>query len=390
VILLIDKILFNNSDIIEEQAGYIDLRMTTMRKSNISKKEIDIDENFQELVSHNLKFGLTMSKLNTSRRSIEVANDNEYRRISLGDNNRTSCFEGVPEVSKRDEETIVIDFESGRKGNEKLREQLIPEHEHGANCNHSHEVKRIEAVQGTNEHEHGANCNHSHEVKRIEAVQGTNEHEHGANCDKQQAIIVSAIDEKHVHGQKCNHAKNHHDGHDHHGHDHDGHDHHGHHHATVKKGASYGSAIAVLSAMGIHGLFEGLAYGVSTTKSEIFAMSLALGLHKWCDSLIVGVSLVSAELPFQKSLILTLFLSMFTPVGILIGAWCSENNTTTGVFQAISAGTFLYISCAEIIIEEFTIASNKYIKFVAYSVGVIMVCLMNRYLPHIHEHPEHH
>ena len=41
--------------------------------------------------------------------------------------------------------------------------------------------------------------------------------------------------------------------------------------------------------------------------------------------------------------------------------------------MALSAGTFLYISCGEIIIEEFAIAKNKFVKFLFYLGGIGLV-----------------
>ena len=66
-----------------------------------------------------------------------------------------------------------------------------------------------------------------------------------------------------------------------------------------------------------------------------------------------------------------LFLSIMTPLGQIFGMLLNNlDKTVQGVFMAISAGTFLYISTAEIIIEEFAIAKHKYIKFVIYLLGI--------------------
>lgn len=50
-------------------------------------------------------------------------------------------------------------------------------------------------------------------------------------------------------------------------------------------------------------------------------------------------------------------MSIFTPLGILLGMLLfSINNNIAGICKALSAGSFLYISCAEIIVEEFSIS----------------------------------
>ena len=40
-----------------------------------------------------------------------------------------------------------------------------------------------------------------------------------------------------------------------------------------------------------------------------------------------------------------------------------------GIFLAISVGTFLYIACTEVLVEEFEDKENKYWKFFAFMVG---------------------
>ena len=62
-----------------------------------------------------------------------------------------------------------------------------------------------------------------------------------------------------------------------------------------------------------------------------------------------------------------LFLSILSPLGQVLGMGLnSMNQQIQGIFMAISAGTFLYIATAEIIIEEFSFARHKYLKFLLY------------------------
>lgn len=49
-----------------------------------------------------------------------------------------------------------------------------------------------------------------------------------------------------------------------------------------------------------------------------------------------------------------------------------------GIANAVSAGTFLYISCGEIIVEEFAIAKNKFIKFFAYCLGILFISFLGK------------
>ena len=299
LILLIDKVLFNNTDIIEE-IEHTSVRNSMMRKSILSHKDNDPVEYHQERVSHNMKFALSMSRLNLQNKS----DDEEDQYIEIPSEKFEADVEANGNLSQKNSHLLLLENQN--------ESQKFPITEN----------KKIELK----------NSDTRDQFNRVQAPP-----------------------------------------HDHKG---DAHVHHGHQHAAVQKGASYSSAMFILAAMGIHGLFEGLAYGVSNTEEEVLTMFFAIGAHKWCDSLVVGISFVSAELPYKMSIILTIFLSLFTPMGILIGYFASSNRVLTGIFQAISAGTFLYISCAEILIEEFAIADKKIWKFFMYALGITFVTLM--------------
>jgi zinc transporter 1/2/3 len=308
-ILLIDKVLFNNTDIIEGGERPSDLRASLIRKSILGHKDADPEENFQEMVSHNMKIALSMSQMNI-------------------------------QAQENDEEEYL-----------EIPNEQLPENLQRSNSNESPKLNPVNRIGDPNQLNNGVEVKHDHK------------HGHG-----------------HGHGHKNDHKHDHGHGH--------GHGHHGHHHATVKKGASYTGAMVLLAAMGIHSLFEGLAYGVLKEEGEVFNMFMAIAAHKWCDALVVGLSFVAAELPIRMATFLSLFLSLFTPLGIFIGYLGSENDLVTGIFLALSAGTFLYIACAEIIIEEFAIADHKFWKFLMYTIGIVFITITT-YMFHDHHHHDH-
>ena len=69
-----------------------------------------------------------------------------------------------------------------------------------------------------------------------------------------------------------------------------------------------------------------------------------------------------------------------SPLGQILGMLMeSLNPKVQGVFMSISAGTFIYIATAEIIIEEFSFAKNKYLKFLLYIVGILFIVLITEF-----------
>ena len=81
------------------------------------------------------------------------------------------------------------------------------------------------------------------------------------------------------------------------------------------------------------------------------------------------------ELGKLQTYLLVLMFCCFTPMGIAIGvAISSSDDKTSAVFHGLSAGTFLYISTSEIIVEEFNSRKARFWKFLAYLCGFGIMC----------------
>ena len=67
--------------------------------------------------------------------------------------------------------------------------------------------------------------------------------------------------------------------------------------------------------------------------------------------------------------------SLFTPFGVAIG-WglLEDSNEMVEIWMtSLAAGTFLYIACSEIIVEEFSVPSHRFLKLFAYLVGIAII-----------------
>ena len=112
------------------------------------------------------------------------------------------------------------------------------------------------------------------------------------------------------------------------------------------------SAFILLLSLSIHGLFECLALGIQTDYTNTLLLFIALMIHKWAEAFALGVLFVKAK--FSKKfyyLIITLF-AIIGPVGVAIGIVlaATAGEFVEGIFLSISTGTFLYVSCSEVII----------------------------------------
>lgn len=132
----------------------------------------------------------------------------------------------------------------------------------------------------------------------------------------------------------------------------------------------------LIAAMSIHNIFAGLAFGMEEIKADALVMLGAMIAHKWSEALGIGINIVNAKISKKQGILMVIFFSALNPLGMLVG-WLlsSQNDTVKGVCMAISAGTFLYISCAETIVDEFSSTKNKYKKLLCYSLGIGLVTL---------------
>lgn len=151
-----------------------------------------------------------------------------------------------------------------------------------------------------------------------------------------------------------------------------------HHHAPVVGAeTSMIQVYIIMTAMGLHGIFSGLALGVSQSHEDLFYLFLAMLFHKWSEAFTVGISFVKAKVPEHKAVGLIFLFSVFTPLGIFIGLMIpSTNATLVGVCFALSAGSFLYIATAEIIVDEFSLPAFRFSKFLFYMLGIALVACM--------------
>ena len=105
---------------------------------------------------------------------------------------------------------------------------------------------------------------------------------------------------------------------------------------------------------------------------------LAIFIHKGAASSALGISLVK-NFPNDFTLVrwLIFTFSMATPLGIAIGIAASGAGEIVDViFSSLAAGTFVYIGCTEIIVHEFSIPGDRWLKLFVFLLGAtIITCL---------------
>ena len=133
------------------------------------------------------------------------------------------------------------------------------------------------------------------------------------------------------------------------------------------------SAFILLLSLSIHGLFECLALGIQTVYKKTLFLFIALMIHKWAEAFALGILFVKAKFSKKFFYLIIILFSIVGPVGVGIGIVLAETagELVEGIFLSISTGTFLYVACSEVIIEEFSTPEKRYIKFCLYLVGCV-------------------
>jgi zinc transporter 1/2/3 len=165
----------------------------------------------------------------------------------------------------------------------------------------------------------------------------------------------------------------------------DGLDHGGDPEATVISAAASGAAFPylLLLTLSIHSVIAGLALGTQGSASGFTIILVAILAHKGSAAFALGVSMHRTGIPRPRAVPLILGFAAMTPLGVLLGVLLTAFATSDAEarfevwFDAIAAGTFLYIGALDIIREEFIPARHgRRRRFLAAGTGLLVMTLV--------------
>jgi zinc transporter 1/2/3 len=150
--------------------------------------------------------------------------------------------------------------------------------------------------------------------------------------------------------------------------------------SAERSSSTYPYVLTVI--LSVHSIIAGTSLGLETHVTTSIVILLAILFHKGSAAFALMVSLHNAGVPSaRQKRILSLFV-MMTPLGLLIGsvasAVLSGNRALLleGSFDALAAGTFLYVAVIDIIDEELSIDEDKLAKFTLITLGVTFMALL--------------
>lgn len=132
-------------------------------------------------------------------------------------------------------------------------------------------------------------------------------------------------------------------------------------------------AFVFVMALSLHSILEGLAMSTLHKYEALVPFVIGLLVHKWLEAFALGVNVISASFSQLWTFCLIAFYSILTPAGILLGMLInasSSNAEVSKVLNGLAAGSFLFVSCIEMIPPEFhRHSSHTKWKYLALLVG---------------------
>jgi zinc transporter 1/2/3 len=138
---------------------------------------------------------------------------------------------------------------------------------------------------------------------------------------------------------------------------------------------------AILTALSIHALLEGLALGAQSELRSALVIFAAILAHKLMEGFALGVSLARGALPHPRAIALLALFATATPVGIIAGATVGALEGPTrlaceATFLSLAAGTFAYVATLDILREEFHEPSGRLAKWIWVVAGAGVMALL--------------
>ena len=150
----------------------------------------------------------------------------------------------------------------------------------------------------------------------------------------------------------------------------------------VMANGSKDSSYVLIFILSIHSIIVGIALGTEEMMRQSFIIAIAVLAHKGSAAFAMGVSMLKNNIAHHKIVKLLIMFSLMTPLGIVIGMFISNvlsgkaTEFSIAMFDALAAGTFLYIAIMEILNEEFENTKHTILKLCFAASGLLLMALL--------------
>ena len=130
----------------------------------------------------------------------------------------------------------------------------------------------------------------------------------------------------------------------------------------------------LMIALAMHALFEGIALGLMMDWQPLTNLMIAIIIHKAAESMSLALSLLRSFKDQKTLLGLLVLFSCATPLGTTLGILLDNAPKIVDIiFTSLAAGTFIYVACSELIVEEFALPGKRWIKFLFFLLGAAII-----------------
>lgn len=142
------------------------------------------------------------------------------------------------------------------------------------------------------------------------------------------------------------------------------------------------SAAVLFLVLSIHSLITGFALGIEDQSVAALALLIAVLAHKGTATFALGLKVSPVSQHAKQFFGRMLAFSLTTPIGVLLGLWmlnrlsASNGPLVEGVFDALAAGTFIYVAVFEILSKEFRARGQDSAKAIAMVLGAALMALV--------------
>lgn len=150
---------------------------------------------------------------------------------------------------------------------------------------------------------------------------------------------------------------------------------HGEHHSAL-------SPYILTLVLSVHSLIAGTAVGLEPQLAGAAILLMAILFHKGSAAFALGVRLAKSGLPREKSTAAVSLFASMTPIGVLLGLVLARQlegptaHLWEGLFDALAAGTFLYVAIMEVLADEFARHENQATKYLLALAGLSVMVIL--------------
>merc|ERR1719153_1406982 len=159
-------------------------------------------------------------------------------------------------------------------------------------------------------------------------------------------------------------------------------EHHHHHHTHIDQGVFQNTplrAAMLLLALSFHSVFEGIAIGLQNTDAKLVSIFLAVISHKAVMAFSLGLNIAQSNISRMKFTSSIIMFSISSPIGVGIGMAVADlppslpQDICNAILQGVACGTFLYITCFEILPNEMNVPYKRMWKWLCGAAGFLCI-----------------